>query len=636
MGVTEGRHGEPNGANRPRRRIPMSLALGLTIGTLLLVALGTILTVSLSAAGHNTWSLLSDKANLMMEAASGRIQAQLDPAADAAAFLADRLESGAIPVGDPDAIAAALANAHAGLDQVTGIAFVSPDNNAVGVRKGPDGRLETGFFRIRMQAFEGALTHIQANPESSSWGAPEWSDELQGSVLNVVHGVVVDGEFAGAIGIAVSVQQFSDFLGTLSESLGQNAFALIGNDTVLAHPLLAQPYEGLSADHPLPLLNEFSDPVLQQIWSRDGENVDQLKLAPGIQTRWLPTFDDEYLFVFERLEGYSDEPIIVGSYFRSDDIGREVERLMGSAAVGALIMVVAVLLSFVVAKKISRPFARVAGAATQVGEMSLEEIEDLPRSRIREIDDQARSFNGMLRALRWLEIYVPRRLARRLLDVTGGAVHSQDTDVTVMFTDIAGFTSWSEGREATEVADFLNAHFATLSHAIDDAGGTLDKFIGDGVMAFWGAPERQPDHAARACRAAVAIAAAVDEENEKRRTAGEAPLRLRIGIHSGKVTIGNIGAPDRMNYTIVGDTVNVCQRLEQAGKDVAATDSNDHTVIVVSDAVAAELPDPVRCGLSRFDTLSLRGRSAPIDTYLLDPQADPASFEVAELELKAG
>lgn len=627
MGVTEGRLDEPSGAKRPRRRIPMSLALGLTIGTLMLIALGTILIISLSAAGHNTWSLLSDKANLMMEAASGRIQAELDPAADAAAFLAQRLESGAVPLDDPDAITAALTNAHAGLEQVTGIVFVTPDNSAIGVRKAPDGSLETGYFTIRMPAFEDALTSIQADPEHSTWGPPQWSDELQGSVLNVIHGVVIDGEIAGAIGIAVSVLQFSDFLGTLSESLGQNAFALIGDDTVLAHPLLAQPYAGLSAEHPLPLLSEFSDPILQQIWSQDSETVDELSLAPGIQTRWLPTFDDEYLFVFEKLEGYSDKPIIVGSYFRSDDIGREVERLMGSAGVGALITLLAVLLSFVVAKKISRPFTRVAGAAAQVGELALEEIEDLPGSRIREIDDQARAFNGMLRALRWLEIYVPRRLARRLLDATGGSVHSQDTEVTVMFTDIAGFTSWSEGREATEVADFLNAHFATLSHAIDDTGGTLDKFIGDGVMAFWGAPERQPDHAARACRAAVAIAAAVDAANTGRRARGDSPMRLRIGIHSGTVTIGNIGAPDRMNYTIVGDTVNVCQRLEQAGKDVTVEDGASQTVIVVSDAVADELPDPVRCGMSRFDTLSLRGRSAPIDTYLLDPHADPASFD---------
>ena len=176
----------------------------------------------------------------------------------------------------------------------------------------------------------------------------------------------------------------------------------------------------------------------------------------------------------------------------------------------------------------------------------------------------------MLRGLRWFEVYVPRALVERLMGLgTAGTLASVEREVTVMFTDIAGFTAFSEGRPAAEVAQFLNRHFAMVSESIEATGGTVDKFIGDGVMAFWGAPEAQPDHAERAARAALAIAQALRIDNEARRAAGEVPVRLRLGLHTGPVTVGNIGAPGRMNYTIIGDTVNAAQRVEALGKDLA-------------------------------------------------------------------
>jgi adenylate cyclase len=616
---------------RRRRRIPLALALGLIIGGMMLVAIGTVLGVSLYGAGANTRALLSDKTNLILESALSQIRGQLDPATSAVEFLARRMEAGEIDVTDPEAVSAALQGAHAGLDQVTGIIFVRPDKSAIGVRRLRDGTLATGEFDQVMPTVDSSMEHIDQAMDQPAWGPPSWSNELETTVLNVIRGVTIDGRLAGVVGAGVSVQQFSELLGRLTETLGQNAFALLGNDRVLAHPLLARPFEGLSAEHPLPEVAGFPDRVLASIWTGDEtEALDIVQFRPGAYGHFLQVGSQGYIFVYERLYGYSDQPMTVGAYFRVEDVGEEVERLMGIAMVGCAVIVVAILLSFIVAKKIAQPFSRVAAAATQVGEMSLDAIPDLPSSRVREIDDQARAFNGMMRALRWLEIYVPRRLARRLLDATGGAVTSTDVDVTVMFTDISGFTSWSEGRAATEVAGFLNKHFATIGHAVDDTGGTLDKFIGDGAMAFWGAPERQTDHVARACRTAREIWVAVEAENRERAAAGQPPMRMRIGIHCGVVTVGNIGAPERMNYTIVGDTVNVCQRLEQAGKDVALAQGDGvggdaaGVVVVVSEAVVQHLPDSYRAALRPVGAISLRGRATPIETYALDPALLPS------------
>ncbi|MGF1623905.1 MAG: adenylate/guanylate cyclase domain-containing protein [Alphaproteobacteria bacterium] len=611
-------------ASRPdkrRRRLPLALVLGLTIGGMMLLVVGVLLAITLSGAGANTRALLSDKANLMLEAAASSIRGQLDPGAQATDFLARRMEAGDIDIGDAEAVSAALQGAHAGLAQIAGIIFVRPDRTAIGVRKLADGSLATGEFEVVMPTLDSALESAREERERPRWGAPTWSNELETAVLNVVRGVRIDGELVGVVGAAVSVQQFSRLVGGLSNTLGQNAFALIGDDRVLAHPLLAQGASVLTPEQPLPALNGFADPVLAAIWSsQEQEQLDIVRFRPGANGHYVEHDGQGYIFVYERLYGYSDAPITVGAYFRVEEIGQEVERLMGMAMAGLVIIAVAILLSFLVAKKIARPFSRVAAAAVQVGEMSLETIRDLPESRIREIDDQARAFNGMVRALRWLEIYVPRRLARRLLDATGGAVTSMDVEVTVMFTDISGFTSWSEGRAATEVADFLNTHFATIGQAVDDTGGTLDKFIGDGAMAFWGAPERQLDHVVRACQTARRIGIAVEAENRERKSQGQPPFRMRIGIHCGTVTVGNIGAPERMNYTIVGDTVNVCQRLEQAGKELADSPQGSAAglVVIVSDAVARRLPDSYRPALRPAGDITLRGRAMPIEICGLD------------------
>ena len=136
-----------------------------------------------------------------------------------------------------------------------------------------------------------------------------------------------------------------------------------------------------------------------------------------------------------------------------------------------------------------------------------------------------------------------------------------------MFTDIVEFTPQAEDLPEQETADLLNHHFALLGACIDHEHGVIDKYIGDSVMAVWGGLSRMDDHADHAVRAALAIARVIREDNAIRRAAGKPPIRVRIGLHSGPVVVGNIGAPGRVNFTVVGDTVNVAQRFEQLGKE---------------------------------------------------------------------
>jgi class 3 adenylate cyclase len=177
-----------------------------------------------------------------------------------------------------------------------------------------------------------------------------------------------------------------------------------------------------------------------------------------------------------------------------------------------------------------------------------------------------------------------------------------------MFTDVTGFTATAERMSAEACATFLNDHLTLVIDCIEAEGGTVDKLMGDGVMAFWNAPARQPDHAARALRAALAIRERLLRANL---TAPE-PIRLRIGLHSGPTVVGNVGSPSRLSYTIVGDTVNVASRVEKAGKDLLP----EAEVAILVSAATAEAAGPAGRDLRSLGECDIRGREAPVELFV--------------------
>jgi class 3 adenylate cyclase len=136
-------------------------------------------------------------------------------------------------------------------------------------------------------------------------------------------------------------------------------------------------------------------------------------------------------------------------------------------------------------------------------------------------------------------------------------------ETSILFADIVGFTSRCETLPPEEVSAFLNQFFSLAAEAIFQYGGTLDKFIGDAVMAFFGAPLPQPDHAERAVRAAIALNRALSAWNRERSMEGLDAVEVRTAIHSGPVVVGDIGSATRVDYTVLGNTVNVAARLEE-------------------------------------------------------------------------
>lgn len=159
---------------------------------------------------------------------------------------------------------------------------------------------------------------------------------------------------------------------------------------------------------------------------------------------------------------------------------------------------------------------------------------------------------------------------------------SDARNINLLFTDMVGFSALSQDMTAPEVAALVHHHFSLTAACFDGEGGAIDKFMGDSVMAYWGVPEKQKNHAEHACRAAKAIETAIRAENATRQTEGKPPIGICTGIHSGRVTVGDIGTPNHLNYTVIGDDVNVGARLEQLGTELYPPDT-DVSILISGD-----------------------------------------------------
>ncbi len=187
-------------------------------------------------------------------------------------------------------------------------------------------------------------------------------------------------------------------------------------------------------------------------------------------------------------------------------------------------------------------------------------IERIRNARKADFERQLRS-----RLERYHSPAVIEEVMREAPSSEGGSIRRlKEAEASVLFADIVGFTPFSEKAAPEEVAELMEGYFTHAVEAIFSAGGTLDKFIGDCVMAFFGAPVEQDDHAVRAVKAAVRIREALDDWNVERGRRGLPPIATRIGINSGPVVVGDIGSNRRVDYTVLGNTVNVAARLEES------------------------------------------------------------------------
>jgi class 3 adenylate cyclase len=209
--------------------------------------------------------------------------------------------------------------------------------------------------------------------------------------------------------------------------------------------------------------------------------------------------------------------------------------------------------------------------------------------------------------------YASEHVLNTLLESPEGhEVEGAEREVTILFADIRQFTRLSEGLEARDVVALLNDVFQLVSDRILAAGGTIDKFIGDSVMAYFGAPVPSEDHSARAVDAAVDLIQAVEIRNVQAAEGGH-PVGVGVGIHSGVVVVGNIGSDQRTDFTAIGDPVNVAARLEKLARPGE---------ILISEVVQRRVRGRHKL---RFEgERQLSGRVEPVHVYsVIVPQDHP-------------
>ena len=245
----------------------------------------------------------------------------------------------------------------------------------------------------------------------------------------------------------------------------------------------------------------------------------------------------------------------------------ETDALIRKAATLALAAIAAAIVIVVVASRIVGGTLRQLAEQTQRFQRLDFSDTTMVRSSVSEISRLSSAVGRMRAALELFGRYIPKQVVRRLLESDeAGRVGGVRRDVTVMFTDIQGFSAISESIEPEVLMSRLSDYFNRVASAIIASGGTVDKYIGDGIMSVWNALDADPDHVANACRGALAILDASRELAEEWQRQGVPPFHTRIGIHCGIGVVGNVGSVDRMNYTLIGSVVNLAARLEGINK----------------------------------------------------------------------
>jgi len=272
----------------------------------------------------------------------------------------------------------------------------------------------------------------------------------------------------------------------------------------------------------------------------------------------------------------------------------------------AVALLFGVLVSVALARRIASPLSSLATEMAQVGDFVLTDRPTL-RTWFREVAMMDRALLSMKGSLRSFAYYVPTQLVRALLASGQDArLEGHTEDLTVFFVDIAGFTSMAETVPPDELVRHLAGYFDEITRIIGTSGGTIDKFIGDAVMAFWGAPTLVTDHAVRACEAALNIQRALTSLRASSESSWLARLQVRVGVASGAVLVGNVGTPERFNYTVIGDTVNLASRLEGLNKQYG-------TPILVSDATYVAVRDRI---IARpVDLVQVKGKHLGVVVY---------------------
>ena len=414
----------------------------------------------------------------------------------------------------------------------------------------------------------------------------------------------IRGQVRGVIAADLKLDTFSELVH--AQRPGKHGTAIIFDSfgMLIAHPEYARLIEQSRTDS-----SDLRVPEVSEI--RSG-------LASAVMRKWdgRERFEGniwgengrDYLFrisKFTQRDGYSGYSLLIAA---ETDFAPEVRKLQTRGLVIALFAGGCFLpLAWLFGGRMSQSLRQLTDQTRRL--RMLASPDDLPvTSRIAEVDELGRAIATAQRTIWSFAHFVAADIVTGIID---GSISTElggvRQEVTILFTDVMNFTGIAEAADPDLLMRQTSRHFTVLTEAFLAEGGTVDKFIGDSVMVFWNAPSPQPDHVERACRAALAAKAASDALSNQFVDEGLQPFVVRIGIHVGDAVVGNIGSAERMEYTVLGNSVNLASRLEGLNKQYGTT-------ILVSEAVHNRVADHFR--FSSVGSVTAKGMTA--DTHLYE------------------
>ncbi len=461
------------------------------------------------------------------------------------------------------------------------------------------------------------LPHYQAAKRTDRLAIedPIINPDTGGTIIPFGYPIHGDGKFIGFVGVNMTVTSLSAYL--RDNAFSEHSLTVLVDDAgrVIAHPDPAAAVRVVDGKTELSSVADLAD-------RRVAEALDH---AEGrARFRFASSAGDELSVAIEPFPSRPWRVVIVAP---TDDFVGDLQStnraVFGLIAVAVAIQLLVIyLLSRYIAQQIAR-LSRLFNAARRLSFVDGSER----RSFINELADLQGGFALLQDALSSFSKFVPADVVTQLIEsgqpVTPGVTQR---DATIFFCDLEGFTSQAETLEADQLLVQLTQYFAMMTGAIAEEHGTIDKFIGDAVMAFWGAPTVIEDHALRACSAAIRARRRMERLNAKWRDEGRPTMNVRIGLHTSSVLVGNIGSAERLSYTAIGDGVNVASRLEGTNKELGSS-------VCVSEAVVAALAG--RAVARPLRPIRLKGRRQELMAYELlaisgtdDPELAPRDGDV--------
>jgi adenylate cyclase len=282
------------------------------------------------------------------------------------------------------------------------------------------------------------------------------------------------------------------------------------------------------------------------------------------------------------------------------------QALLQGLGVSTFVVALAVLCALVLAQLITKSLHLLTTSANRLQNLDFATPIDVS-SHVSEISTLGTAMNKARDAIFTFALYVPKELVRKGIQsggFTGRAAWRQE--VTALFTDIYDFTTISERHSPEEVVAMLSEYFDIFSETVDEHHGTIIQFLGDSVFAMWNAPVPEARHAEHACRCALAVEAKLRSFNANQRAKGLPEFRTRYGIHTGTAVVGSVGAKERLQYTAMGDTVNVASRLEGMNKTYG-------TAILASSAVVSQCEDVII--FRALGSAQAKGRAMALEVF---------------------